>query len=188
MGNSTTLRDSRELATLHLNAAPCSPIHTSCFLHIFPRAIHVFLCMLMNTRCVLHMHVAEAAPLHPNRWGWYPGMVARPPSPELPSSLPHSLHQCTPVGEVVDKSAGLCAQLLGQPLPTPLPKNIGEYEAFLESGRVPVSGLLYKILTNKFSVLAQKLLDMGSDQSFLVSHFTSSIELSLSSSLPPGGS
>ena len=77
----------------------------------------------------------------------------------------------------------------GQPLPTSFPKNIGEYEAFLESRRVPVSGLLHKNLTSKFPIrLAEKLLDMGSDQSFLVSHITSSIELSLSSTLPPGGS
>jgi hypothetical protein len=111
----------------------------------------------------------------------------------LPSHAPlicdtsHFPHQCCPAGEVVDKSAGLCAQLLGQPLPTPLPRNIGEYEAFLESGKVPVSGLLYKSLTNKFPTLSEKLLDMGSDPSFLVMHLSSSIELSLSSTLPPGG-
>ena len=97
-------------------------------------------------------------------------------------------HSCTAADKFVNNSAWLCAHLLGKPLPNPLPKDIGEYEAFLRSGRVPVSGLLYETLTRTFPLLADKLMDMGLDQSFLVTHFTSSIELSLSRTLPTGGS
>ena len=88
-------------------------------------------------------------------------------------------------GAATDKSESLCSQLLSEPLPDPLPKTIEEFEAFLASGRVPVSGVLYLNLTRAFPSLTDKLTDMGSDQSLLVAHFTSSIDSSMSS-LPPG--
>lgn len=89
-------------------------------------------------------------------------------------------------GAATDKSESLCSQLLSEPLPDPLPRTIEEFEAFLASGRVPVSGVLYLNLTRAFPSLTDKLTDMGSDQSLLVAHFTSSIDSSMSS-LPPGG-
>ena len=77
--------------------------------------------------------------------------------------------------------------MLGQPLPDPLPMTIEEFETFLESGKVPVFGWMYRKLTSTFPDLAEKLMDMGPDQSMLVAHFSTSIDGSLSSMSSPGG-
>ena len=94
---------------------------------------------------------------------------------------PHALQTPT------DNSEDLCAKLLGQPLPDPLPKTIEEFETFLQSGQVPVFDLMYRNLTSTFPSLVEKLMDMGTDYSMLVSHFSTTINGSLLSSFSPGG-
>ena len=78
---------------------------------------------------------------------------------------------CPTVPTPSDNSQDLCAELLGQPLPNPLPKTIEEFGTFLKSGKVPVFGYMYRDLTSTYPKLAEKLMDMGTDHSILVAHF-----------------